>query len=167
MDPSFWASAATVLTPFMFFCIYTLLILGCCALYILSSFGYYTMAQKRKIDYPWLCWIPLVRMYILGELISERIHFIKWTIPYVQVLLPSFVACTLLFGWIPVLGGLVCCVTIFLYLSAFYRLYQCYTSKHAVLFWILSVVIPVMFCIFPFILRKNKWRDPSRKPPES
>ena len=43
------------------------------ALYLFSSFGLYTMALKKNIEYPWLAWIPIIKLFILGEIIGEKV----------------------------------------------------------------------------------------------
>lgn len=36
------------------------------ALYVLQALGLYTIAERRKIRRPWLAWIPVADMYLIG-----------------------------------------------------------------------------------------------------
>ena len=39
-------------------------------LYLLFSFGLYTMAKRRNLENPWLAFIPVAQLYTMGELIG-------------------------------------------------------------------------------------------------
>ena len=32
-----------------------------------SAFSLYRLAQSRNVDMPWLAWIPIAQMYIIGK----------------------------------------------------------------------------------------------------
>ncbi len=36
--------------------------------YVLFSLGLYTVAKRRMINHPWLSWIPVANIWILGSL---------------------------------------------------------------------------------------------------
>ena len=38
------------------------------AMYILQALGLYTIADRRRIKHPWLAWLPLTNMWILGSI---------------------------------------------------------------------------------------------------
>lgn len=40
-------------------------------MYILQALGLYTIAQRRGIKHPWLAWLPLVNMWILGSIADQ------------------------------------------------------------------------------------------------
>lgn len=44
-------------------------------MYILQSLGIYTIAQRRGIKYPWLAWLPVANMWILGS-ISDQYRYV-------------------------------------------------------------------------------------------
>lgn len=53
-----------------------LLMLGFCILtYILQSLGMYTIAKRRQIRNPWLAWLPVGNMWILGS-ISDQYQYV-------------------------------------------------------------------------------------------
>lgn len=54
--------------------LFTPAVLGVAA-YVLSSMALYTMAQRRGIHKPWLAWIPVVKVWILGSL-SDQYRYV-------------------------------------------------------------------------------------------
>jgi len=49
------------------------------ALYLLLSFGFYTMAKRRNIDKPYLAFIPFARWLIGGKIVKKAVLFGKVT----------------------------------------------------------------------------------------
>ncbi len=45
------------------------------ACYVLQSVGFYTIAKRRGIKNPWLCWLPVGDMWILGS-ISDQYNYV-------------------------------------------------------------------------------------------
>lgn len=45
------------------------------AVYVLQSLGFYSIANRRGIHHPWLAWIPVGNMWILGS-ISDQYQFV-------------------------------------------------------------------------------------------
>ncbi len=39
--------------------------------YVLKSIGLYTLAERRGIENPWLAWVTIGDLFILGTLVSE------------------------------------------------------------------------------------------------
>ena len=45
--------------------------------YVLTSLGLYTVAARRGIEKPWLSWIPVLNMWILGSLSDQYRYVVK------------------------------------------------------------------------------------------
>ena len=45
--------------------------------YVLTSWGLYTLAQRREIGKPWLAWIPVANIWILGSLSDQYQYLVK------------------------------------------------------------------------------------------
>ena len=45
------------------------------AMWILQSLGMYTIAQRRQIKHPWMAWLPVTNMWILGS-ISDQYYYV-------------------------------------------------------------------------------------------
>lgn len=43
--------------------------------YVFTSLGYYALAKRRGINHPWLAWVPLGNMWILGSL-SDQYRYV-------------------------------------------------------------------------------------------
>lgn len=65
--------------------------------YILSSLGFYTLAKRRGIRHPWLSWIPVANIWILGSLSDQYSYVVKGQIKSKRkVLLTLKIICTVL-----------------------------------------------------------------------
>lgn len=45
--------------------------------YVFSALALYTIAQRRQISKPWLAWIPVVNVWILGSLSDQYRYVVK------------------------------------------------------------------------------------------
>ena len=43
----------------------------CVALYIFQALGLYTIAMRRGINHPWLAWLPVANLWILGSIADQ------------------------------------------------------------------------------------------------
>ena len=49
----------------------------CIAMYILQSLGLYTIAQRRGIKHPWMAWLPVTNMWLLGSIADQYRYVAK------------------------------------------------------------------------------------------
>ena len=47
------------------------------AMYVFGSLGLYTLASRRGIRNPWLAWIPVVNVWIIGSLSDQYRYVVK------------------------------------------------------------------------------------------
>lgn len=47
------------------------------AMYILQSLGMYTIANRRGIKHPWMAWLPVTNMWILGSIADQYQYVAK------------------------------------------------------------------------------------------
>lgn len=129
------------------------------AFYVFYSFALYRLAEKRNIDLPWLAWIPIAQMYIVGKMIKS-IKISTLEIPMLEVVLPAAMLAFVLFRRITVLGFIISVVFYALLILSFYNLYRQYLPENAVAYTILSIfLIPV-----PFLLLKLSKMEPVNVP---
>lgn len=70
------AAAGALGAVFGFLLVFYLLILAFgVACYVLQSLGFYTIAKRREIRNPWLAWLPVGNMWILGS-ISDQYQYV-------------------------------------------------------------------------------------------
>lgn len=120
--------------------------------YVLKSIGLYTLANNRGIENPWLAWIPIADLYIMGMLVGEMDVF-GFHIDKLELWYPVAVVAGSLLCGIPMIGVLIW-VALMIFLVLFlYKLYDMY-SENAVIFTILSILLG-LFPIFIFVIRNN------------
>ena len=140
---------------FLIFVIISLIIL----LYVLFSVGLQTMAQKREMDYPWLAWFPVLRFYLIGELVNEKMVLGPWTISYVQVIIPILSIVTLFSILLPWIGWIAAVLYIILSYTLAYRFCKLYNRIHASAMLFFAILFPVLLKLYPFILRKHQCNE--------
>lgn len=123
--------------------------------YILSAIGLYTMAVNRNIENPWIAWIPIVQLYIVGKLIGE-LKVINYEVPQPEIVLPISAIVAAVGSGIPVIGFFITIACTVIYFFALYRLFYLYKPDKAQLYIILSIVLPFMGPVFMFMLRNEK-----------
>lgn len=120
-------------------------------LYVLKSLGLYKLAVSRNVENPWLAWIPIADLYILGKLIIE-LKIGSWNVPSIELVLPIASIITIILASVPVIGILVDIAYFILFLFALYKLYVIFNSESAVVWVILSIIFSFLIPIFIFIL---------------
>lgn len=115
------------------------------ALYVFFAYSLYRLAQSRNVEMPWLAWIPVAQLYIIGKLVKS-INISNFEIPSLEIVLPVAAVASFLLGNIPVLGFLISIAFYALMLLSLYNLYKQYLPESAVAYTIISIfVIPVPF----------------------
>jgi hypothetical protein len=136
------------------FFIIIFLILGI-VMYILASLGLYKLAVNRRLENPWLAWIPIGNLYILGKLIIN-LKIDSFEIPNIELVLPIGALITGFFGEVPFIGWVLRIAYFVLFIFSLYKLYKMYRPQQATLWLILSIVLPFMGPIFVFIMRDDR-----------
>jgi hypothetical protein len=123
-------------------------------LYVLLSLGLYKLAVNQRIENAWLAWIPIADMYILGKLI-RNLKFDSFEVRKIELVLPIGGLAVAVLGDIALIGGLLNLAYIILCLFALFKLYKMYRPEQAVLWLVLSIILPFMGPIFIFIMRND------------
>ncbi|MGI6707497.1 MAG: hypothetical protein ACOX6S_15125 [Clostridia bacterium] len=138
-----------ILAGLMFFFVIIAIVL-----HILMALGLYKMAQNRGIENPWLAWIPVANLYILGKLIGS-LSISSWEVPSVELFLPIGAVVAAILGQIPLIGGLISLAFAVLMFFALHRLFKIYRPQSVTLWLILSIILFFMGPIFIFIMRND------------
>ena len=69
-------SIAGALMAFVLF-YYVIIMAVSVAVYVFQSLGMYTIAKRRGIRNPWLSWIPVGNMWILGSISDQYQYVVK------------------------------------------------------------------------------------------
>lgn len=121
------------------------------ALYVMTSYGLYTMAERRGIKHSWIALMPVASLYLLGELACGK-HAKIFGIGYVpQILTGLAVICM-----IPYIGLFAVIPFVIYYECVLYQLYLTYARPFAKMLSFVSIVFPLVTCSIIFYLRDAK-----------
>lgn len=126
-------------------------------IYVLASLGLYKLAQNAGIENPWLAWIPIANLYILGKL-AKTVKIGSFEVPSLELVLPIGSIATAVLGGLPVIGWIISIAYTVLCILALYKLFTIYRPEQATLWIILSIVLSFigMPAIFLFIMRNDR-----------
>jgi len=111
--------------------------------YVLMSLGLMKMAQNAEIENPWLAWVPVGNLWIMGKLIKTiELGSNKWE--QAELILVIAAAGSILLGAIPVVGSIVSIALTVLMILVMYKIYKMYASENAMLYLILSIVFAII-----------------------
>ena len=174
------------------------IIIGLClalvvAGYVLNGLGLQALAKRRGYACPWLAWVPLGNVFLLGALgddirvssgrknwhmrwwllaatgavfLCALVLFISiFTLPF-QLSANSLSAMPMFL--LPLAGELLLMalsvgVSVLTYL-ALYELFREYEPKSSVLYLLLSIFLPLAMQICVFLIRKKQPQHPQTKP---
>lgn len=122
-------------------------------LYVLKSIGLATMADNRGIEYPWLAWVPVGDLYIMGALVGEM-NLFGIQVNDLSLWYPVTILVGTLLSSIPFLGIIFAIGLIIFQVAFIYFLFKQYT-KQATLLTVLSIFFGFLFPIFLFTLRNE------------
>ena len=123
--------------------------------FIITAVGLYQIAFQRKLPSPWLAWIPIARLYLLGLLIGQTLPIsARWHVPYIQIVLMVSTAFMIL-GSGSVLGGIFTVLTIVLVVLSFIALFRQYGERRAIFYGVLAGV-PYLEIIGCFMVLRLK-----------
>ncbi len=161
--------------------------------YILQSFGMYKMASRRGIKNPWLAWIPVGNLWIMGSISDQYQYVAKGKTTNRRKLLLGLsigffalylgiIICSVLAGFMAAIGSVggaatTGFLTVFLVLLlladaiamvvfqyvALYDLYSSADPANAILYLVLSILVSITMPIFMFICRNKDGGMPPRK----
>lgn len=164
------------------------------ATYVLHSLGLYTIAQRRRIRKPWLAWVPVGNVWLLGSISDQYQYLAQGKVKSRRKIMLGFniAAVVLYFVW---LFSMLLCVfledvggaatagsvlvmlfgtlaffaidialTVYQYMC-YYDLYRSCERNNGVLYLILSIVFTAIMPFLVFACRKKDDGMPVRKQP--
>ncbi len=138
-----WTSIASIIGTISLMLIFvTIAIL---VLYFLRAIGLYTIAKNRNRSFAWLAFIPFGCFFIYG-IILKKTKLFGVEIDHPELLLPAL----LLSSFLPYVGPFASVLFILCKFGLLYRIYEMQAPRHAILYLILSIFIPVAPAIILF-----------------
>lgn len=161
------------------------------AIYVFTALSLYTIAQRRGLHCPWLAWIPVANLWLMGSLSDQYRYLTKGQLKHKRIILLVLEGITLalvggLVGsvvWLiaakgtaaavitMVIMGLLAAGTalarIVLGLMALYDVYASCDPENATVYLVLSIFFKFLRPIFLFIIRDaDKGMPPRKAQPE-
>ena len=158
--------------------IYLVLAVVMVATYIFQALSFYTIAKRRGIRKPWLSWLPIGNMWILGSISDQYQYVTKGRVrnrrKILLVLTIAMLICPVFTGegllalllMLPLLG--ICIAAFVIECMALYDLFRSCDPENGALYLALSIFISVLRPVFLFICRKKDLGMPPRRdaPPQ-
>ena len=124
------------------------------AAYVLIALALMTMAQNKGIEYPWLAWLPVGNMYIVGKIIG-KLNVFGIEIENPEMVLPIASLAGFFLAAIPLIGFLLSLAVMVLSLVAFYNLIEMYKKGSGALYLILLIFIAPLGAFMFFGIKDN------------
>lgn len=172
---------------------YVLILAVSVVMYVLQSLGLYTIARRRGIHNPWLAWLPVGNMWILGSISDQYQYVAKGNVRNRRKVLTGLTAAMIAVpfatlgivlnmilgaameseGMVGGSAGLILLAGLALIVIAIiavvyqyittYDLYRSCDRENAVLYLVLSIFFTICLPIFIFVCRKKDGGMPPRK----
>ena len=149
------------------------------AIYVFTALSLYTVAKRRGIAAPWLAWVPVARLWVLGSLSDQYRYLTQGQIRHRRI---SLLVLTggIVVGTIAAIAGAsvgailtvlclalaVACaaiVYVVLYFMALYDVYASCDPQNAAVYLVLSVFFRFLVPVFLFLSRNLEKGMPPRK----
>ena len=157
------------------------------AIYVFTALSLYTIAQRRGLHCPWLAWIPVANLWLMGSLSDQYRYLTQGQMKHkrVTLLIWECVSCAMIAGvvvsaFLAVAGEsvqaivtllslvlvmlAVAIVYAVLYFMALYDVYASCDPQNAALYLVLSIFFRFLVPVFLFISRDMEKGMPPRKP---
>ena len=157
------------------------------AIYVFTALSLYTIAQRRGLRCPWLAWIPVANLWLMGSLSDQYRYLTLGQVKHKRVvllvlevvtlaltggLIGTVVWCVASNAWAPAIitmvivallaGGVALARTI-LGFMALYDIYASCDPQNATVYLVLSIFFKFLRPIFLFVIRDGDRGMPPRK----
>ena len=114
--------------------------------------GLYDLAKRHGFETPWLAWIPIAQLYILGRIVDNA-DVISFNVNPLEPVLPLGYALAWLLSGVAVFGWLLSIACYVLFLFVLIKFFKMYSPDNLLLYTILSGI--GLFAFFIFLVRNN------------
>lgn len=106
--------------------------------FIVTALGLQRLAIKRGMLYPWIAWVPLIRYYLLGQLIGQTLRLTtRLHIPWIGCLLPFTASFMILLSG-SLAGHIAFVLTILLATLCYCSLFRQYREPLALIYGLMA-----------------------------
>ena len=128
--------------------------------YLVNGFAFYKIAKIRGIQYPWLAFLPMFNLYMIG-VVGDSLKYTNYEINKRFQKIP--LALTLPLGYLVINMSYITLVSTLAQLALYclqlmimYLVFDFYDSKNKILFTILSIIPVVPSILILYVTRKIK-----------
>jgi hypothetical protein len=111
------------------------------ACYIIGAVGLFTMAKNRGEEYPWLAFIPIGNVYLIGKMVDSLVLFDR-KITNLAAICPAANIVLIFLSSIPFIGGLITFIAVIFLLIVVFHFFRQYRD---------DTFICVVFTVLPFV----------------
>ncbi|MEG1448506.1 MAG: hypothetical protein RR048_04205 [Oscillospiraceae bacterium] len=130
-------------------------------IYLVNGFAFYKIGKIRGVQYPWLAFIPVFNLYMIG-VVGDSLKYTNYNInkhfdriPLALALPLAYVVFDMLS--FPTLFARIGQLALYLLqLMIMYLVFEFYDSKNKILFTVLSVIPVVPSILILYVTRKIK-----------
>lgn len=156
------------------------------AIYVFTALSLYTVAKRRGIAAPWLAWVPVAGLWVLGSLSDQyryltqgqirhkRISLLVWTgaswvltggivVGTIAAIAGASVGAVLTVLCLALAVAWAAIVYVVLYFMALYDVYASCDPQNAAVYLVLSVFFGFLVPVFLFLSRNLEKGMPPRK----
>lgn len=119
-------------------------------LWLIRSIGIYVMAKRKGDKLAFLAFIPYCDLFTMGKIVG-KIKILGIEIPKPEYVLPLLI----LSMYLPYAATISVMLYVYVYSTFLYTIYQEYCPNFAVIFVILSILLPFLIPLFLFFIRNN------------
>lgn len=121
------------------------------AFYVLMALGLYRMAENKGIDNPWLAWVPIGNLWVLGAIVETiDLGDRKFDNAGIILVVGAFV------GMIPLIGTLLALAYLVVTYFVYFKLFKMYAPGKEVMYLVLSIIFSgIALPIIIFMIKDN------------
>lgn len=121
--------------------------------YLIFAYSLYMMAKKRNMEIPWLAWIPIANMYLVGKMVGD-VKIFSLNLNNMEIILPLAFALFVGLAYVPLVGFILSAMGLLVLVVAFHKLYETFDRENAFILTILTAILPVIAT--PIIMFVNR-----------
>ncbi len=123
--------------------------------YLIFAYSLYVMAKKRSLEIPWLAWIPIANMYLVGKMVGD-IKIFSLNLNNMEIILPLAFALWAGLAYVPLVGFVLSAIGLLVIVIAFHKLYETFDKENAFILTILTAILPVIATPIIMFIHRDK-----------
>ena len=145
------------------------------AIYVFTALSLYTIAKRRGISAPWLAWVPVANLWVVGSISDQYRYLTQGQMKHKRVTLLvwkcvsyAMIAGVVISAFLVVagesVGAIVTLLSLVFVMLALADVYASCDPQNAALYLVLSIFFRFLVPVFLFISRDMEKGMPPRKP---